>query len=161
MNDIPPSAERYKDMCVLLDLFIKQDGCACAILYSTHQRSTADFLRGIDLSGAGDFLDSPLFYRYHKWMPIPRIVNEGCLLGLRKKESSDQEPVSFRCAVLRGRIPTLALLSHEAIRGYASYGTIFRDTLNREAERQRCLAAVITGSIEYHPKTRIFEPIRT
>jgi hypothetical protein len=107
-------------------------------------------------AGAGDFLDSPLFYRDHKWIPIPRIVNEGCLLGLRKKEASDQEPVSFWCAVLRGRIPTLALLSHEAIRGYASYSTMFRDKLNREAERQRCLAAFITGSIEYYPKTRIF-----
>jgi len=136
LNIVPPTAERYGDMSALLDNFMQQEGCA--LLYSTHQRSTADLLRGRD---AGDGNSLHLSKRVHKWVPIPRIMSESCLHGLLKNPT---EQPSFWCAVLRGRVPALVLQDPEDIESYAQ-GVFNKSTL--EAERQACLAAVITGKI--------------
>ena len=73
LNVIPPTAERYRDMSALLDNFVQQQGCA--LLYSTHQRSVADLLRG---RNAGDGNSFQLSKRVHKWVSIPRITRECC-----------------------------------------------------------------------------------
>jgi len=44
LSAIRHNTEGYEDMSGLLANFVQQDGCA--LLYSTHLRSTADLLRG-------------------------------------------------------------------------------------------------------------------
>jgi hypothetical protein len=124
--------------------FIEQKGCA--ILYSTHQRNTADLLRGRH-AGNGDSLN--LSKPFHKWVSIPRLHMEMCLRGLEKDPS---EQPTFWCAVLRGRLPSLAFLDAEDIRSYA-HG-VLGNVSNLEPERQSCLAAVITGKIDHQLNER-------
>ena len=44
LNIVPPTTPRNEDMCALVANIVQRDGCAAR--YSTHQRSTADILRG-------------------------------------------------------------------------------------------------------------------
>ncbi|CAB9518342.1 expressed unknown protein [Seminavis robusta] len=67
LNVIQYTATQYTDRSALLGNIVQRNGCA--VLYSTHQRSTADLLRGLSR-------------RRHIWKHIPRIVNEDCLRGL-------------------------------------------------------------------------------
>jgi hypothetical protein len=139
LNMIRFTMGRYGDMSCLLDNFVQQKGCA--LLYSTHQRGTADLLRG-RRPGSGN--DLTLSKRQHVWLSIPRIVNEKCLHGLMQNPA---EQPSFWCAVLRGRVPALVLQTSE-IASYAS--EVFQDPTSEE-ERTSCLAAVITGKIDSLP----------
>jgi hypothetical protein len=136
LNIIPCSTLEYTDMSAFLDNLVQRDGCA--ILYSTHQRDTADLLRG-RRPGTHGSID--LSKRPHLWMQIPRLVNEDCLHGLSKNAAI--EP-SFWSAVLRGRVPALVLQDTHVIKGYTE--GIFFD--QDKEERVRCLKAVITGDIE-------------
>lgn len=131
-------------MSALLDIFVQKDGCS--LLYSTHQRETADLLRGRRPSGN----DPTLSKRLHKWMSIPRIVNEKCLYGLLQ-DPAEQQP-SFWCAVLRGRVPALLLQTPDIIADYAA--GVFEDSSFSEEECTACLAAVITGEIDSFPNAR-------
>jgi hypothetical protein len=131
-------------MSGLLDIFVQKDGCS--LLYSTHQRETADLLRGRRPSGN----DPTLSKRLHKWMSIPRIVNEKCLYGLLQ-DPAEQQP-SFWCAVLRGRVPALLLQTPDIIADYAA--GVFEDSSFSEEECTACLAAVITGEIDSFPNAR-------
>lgn len=110
LNAISPEASRYGDMSSLLAEFVQQKGSG--LLYSTHQRSTADLLRrrrpGTDSSLV-------LSKNPHKWAQIPRIQTVKCLQELSKYAS---EQPSFRSAVLRGRIPAL-VVQEEEILNYA------------------------------------------
>lgn len=65
LNVIHHTTHKYLDMCYLLDNFVQQNGCA--MLYSTHQCSTADLLRG-QCQGAGN--DLVLSKRQHHWMSL-------------------------------------------------------------------------------------------
>ncbi|KAL3911917.1 MAG: hypothetical protein SGILL_007093 [Bacillariaceae sp.] len=136
LNIIPYSMKNYGEMCALLDNFVQQKGCA--LLYSTHQRSTADWLRG---RRPGTGLDLALSKRTHLWKNIPRIVTEDCLRGLQKNPAGES---SFWSAVLRGRIPALVLQDEHDIRGYTRDMFFAEDS---QEERIKCLKAVISGEI--------------
>ena len=146
LNVIPHAAGRYTDLSSLLDVFIQQEGCA--LLYSTHQRETADLLRGRTPTNYSLTLSK----RPHLWLPIPRITGEGCLRGMLQ---SPNEQLSFWSAVLRGRLPALLVLKPEFIPSYAEdIYTDVNDTAMVKEERKRCLAAVITGDIGDIPNGR-------
>eukprot|EP00977_Amphora_coffeiformis_P015460 scaffold4511_cov171-Amphora_coffeaeformis.AAC.26 len=49
LNVLPPTWQGYADKSQLLDDLVQQKGCA--VLYSTHQRSTEDLLRGRSPAG--------------------------------------------------------------------------------------------------------------
>lgn len=117
----------------------------CGLLYSTHQRGTADLLRG---RRPNQVTDLGLSKRDHVWLPIPRIRNEACLQMLQPKAA---EQPSFWCAVLRGRIPALIVQPAAIVASYAS--NVFNENTS-EAERTLCLSAVITGKINRFPNTR-------
>ena len=121
LNIIDHTCKGYTDMRGMLDNLMQQDGCA--LLYLTHQRSTADLLRG-KTKGALHALN--LLQWDHLWTPIPRIKSIECLRGLH---SADAHQMSFWCAVLRGRIP--ALVVQEKISGYAN-GSLEDDTSPEE-----------------------------
>ena len=143
LNVIPYTANNYHDMSSLLDNIVQRDGCA--VLYSTHQRGTADLLRG-RLPGTGPELT--LSRRPHLWQQIPRIVNENCLRGLYKEPT---EEASFWSAVLRGRLPALVLQDSKTIEGYTEDMFLNEDN---KTERNKCLKAVITGEIDSLPNAR-------
>jgi hypothetical protein len=146
LNVIPHTAGRYTDLCTLLDVFIQQEGCA--LLYSTHQRETADLLRGRTPTDYSLTLSK----RSHLWLPIPRITGEGCLRGMLQ---SPNEQLPFWSAVLRGRLPALLVLKPELILSYADdIYTRVNDTAMLKEERKRCLTAVITGDIGDIPNGR-------
>jgi hypothetical protein len=136
LHMIPPTASRYGDMSALLGNIVQRDGCA--VMYSTHQRSTADLLRGRVQGASGLTLSR----RRHIWKQIPRIVNEHCLRGLYKQPTD--EP-SFWSAVLRGRLPALVLQDHGTIAKYTD--DMFMDQDSKE-ERMNCLKATISGHID-------------
>jgi hypothetical protein len=136
LNIIPFSMKNYEEMCALLNNFVQQKGCA--LLYSTHQRSTPDLLRG-RRPGTGH--DLALSKRTHLWKNIPRIVTEDCLRGLRKNPTGE---FSFWSAVLRGRLPALVLQGEFHIRTYTEDMFFEEDS---QEERIKCLKAVISGEI--------------
>jgi hypothetical protein len=123
-------------MSALLGNIVQRDGCA--VMYSTHQRSTADLLRGRVQGASGLTLSR----RRHIWKQIPRIVNEHCLRGLYKQPT---EKPSFWSAVLRGRLPALVLQDHGTIAKYTD--DVFMDQDSKE-ERMNCLKATISGHID-------------
>lgn len=143
LNIIPYSSPRHQDMSALLDNIVQRKGCA--VLYSTHQRATADLLRG---RRPGSGMDLALSKRSHVWKQIPRIVNENCLHGLCKEPT---EEASFWSAVLRGRLPALILQDSIEITGYADAMLLDEDTTE---ERIKCLKAVISGDIDSLPNAR-------
>jgi hypothetical protein len=143
LNIIPCSTRRYGDMSTFLDNIVQRKGCA--ILYSTHQRDTADLLRG-RRPGANENL--VLSRRLHLFIQIPRLVNEDCLHGLSK---NSMEEFSFWSAVLRGRVPALVLQDAQEINHYTELIGLNGDGVE---ERVRCLKAVITGAIENLPNAR-------
>ena len=136
LNIIPPTTPRYEDMSALVANIVQRDGCA--VLYSTHQRSTADLLRG-RVPGASNLT---LSKRRHIWKQIPRIVNEDCLRGLYKQPT--EEP-SFWSAVLRGRLPALVLQDRGTIAEYTDDMFMEQDSTE---ERTNCLKATISGDID-------------
>jgi hypothetical protein len=143
LNVIPPAWQEYGDMSQLIGHLVQQDGCA--VLYSTHQRSTEDLLRG-RAPGGPQALD--LSRRKHEWARIPRIETVECVQGLIKRAS--WQP-SFWCAVLRGRIPALFVQSGE-IESYAqNVMQESADGMSLEEERSLCLSAVISGSLDLLP----------
>lgn len=142
LNVLDPSADKYTDMSALLDNLVQRLGCA--LLYSTHNRSTANLLRG---RNAGNTNDLTLSKRDHWWTPIPRIQTTKCVQGML--QDSPEQP-SFWCAVLRGRIP--ALLVEKKVIPNFSVGSLV-DSASPE-ERSLCLAAVITGEIDRLPNGR-------
>jgi hypothetical protein len=93
LNVIHHDAVKYGDMCSLLDEFVGNPGCA--LMYSTHQRGTADLLRG---RRPGTAHDLSLSKRKHVFLSIPRIQSQACLHGMLKNHRSEQP--SFWCAVL-------------------------------------------------------------
>jgi len=107
LNAIPPEASGYQKMSRFLDTLVGRKGSA--LIYSTHLRDTSDLLRK-RLAGESGWL----FLREHKWLMIPRIVNENCLRGLRRETASQP---SFWCAVLRGRLTALFLQSQDVVIG--------------------------------------------
>jgi len=137
LNITPHTAERYTDMSSFLDNIVQRDGCA--VLYSTHQRSTVDLLRGRRPGTPGSI---DLSKRQHLWRHIPRIVTEDCLHGLSKNTATE---ASFWSAVLRGRIPALVRQNSQEIEDYTD--GVFLDKDDTE-ERIRCLKAGITGDVE-------------
>lgn len=99
LNVIPPGWKGYFDTNFILGKVIQQEGCA--VLYSTHQRSTEDALQGESPEGP-----QLMNRRKHECAKLPRIETEQCVQGLPK--NATYQP-SFLCAVLRGRIPALVL----------------------------------------------------
>ena len=115
------------------------------MLYSTHQRNTADLLRG---RRPGTRQDLALSKRTHLWKNIPRIVTEECLRGLKK---SPTQEVSYWSAILRGRLPALVLQPEDEILDYSN--DMFLDEEPQE-ERIRCLEAFISAKITSLPNAR-------
>lgn len=159
LNKIPHTAEKYGDMSAALSNLHGRPGCA--VLYSTHKRDTADFLWGRERAEKNG-----LSIRPHTWLSMPRIENENCIRGL-KKEGSEQ--LSFWCAVLRGRIPSLLLLTQSSIQRFAEDDPVFaryepkfggtnQDFLAYEMaqreSRKAALRAVISGDISLLPRER-------
>jgi hypothetical protein len=141
LNVIPYDAEGYQRMRSCLHDLVAREGSA--LIYSTHLRETADLLRE-RLAGRSAALST----REHKWLMIPRIVNENCLRGLLTKPVSQP---SFWCAVLRGRLPALLVQPDSVVAGYG------REIFSRETsdhDRMTALAAVITGDISQLPSQR-------
>lgn len=136
LNIIPFYLKKYEEMSALLDNFVQQQGCA--LLYSTHQRSTVDLLRG---RRPGTGVDLTLSKRIHLWKNIPRIVTEDCLRGMQKNTT---EELSFWSAVLRGRLPALVLQDEGNILHYTDDVFFAEDS---QEERIKCLKAVISGEI--------------
>jgi len=136
LNAIQYTAPRYTDMSALLGNIVQRNGCA--VLYSTHQRSTADLLRG-RVPGNSSLT---LSRRRHIWKHIPRIVNEDCLRGLYKEPT---EEASFWSAVLRGRLPALVLQDSGTIAEYTDDMFLDGDSIE---ERIKCLKATISGDID-------------
>jgi hypothetical protein len=68
LNIIPCSTLLYTDMSAFLDIIVQRDGCA--VIYSTHQRDTADLLRGRRPGTHGNI---DLSKRPHLWRQIPRL----------------------------------------------------------------------------------------
>jgi hypothetical protein len=91
LNVIPHDAINYGAMSSLLDEFVGKPGCA--LMYSTHQRGTADLLRG---RRPGTAHDLSLSKRKHVFLSIPRIQSQACLHGMLNHRS---EQPSFWCAV--------------------------------------------------------------
>ena len=153
LNAIGPCTTRYKDMCALLAHLVGQKGSA--VLYSTHQRNTANLLRE-RLPGSAATINLSQTSHHH-WAQIPRIQTAKCLQGLLK--DSSKQP-SFWCAVLRGRIPALVVQTSE-IPTYSRYLMSSSSSspdggsdMTIEEERRLCLAAVITGNIDQLPNDR-------
>jgi len=146
LNVLPPTWQGYADMSKLLGNVVRQEGCA--VLYSTHQRSTEDLLRG-RTPGRPAMMDLSL--GKHVWAKIPRIETVECVHGLLKQATCQP---SFWCAVLRGRIPALVVQTHE-IEFYAqNVMEESADGMPIAEERGLCLSAVITGRIGQLPNNR-------
>ena len=109
LNKISPDTRNYDTMSEMLDQLVGRQGCA--LMYSTHLRDYADILRGRNSEGSYQ-----LSTRMHEFMPIPRVRNFDCLLGLKSDSSKD---LSLWSAVLRGRIPSLIRLDVCDISNYA------------------------------------------
>jgi hypothetical protein len=73
LNVILPKAARYDDMCALLDAFCGQRGKV--LLYSTHQRETADHLRGRRPKDSNWTRSTK---RPHVFLAIPRMQSPAC-----------------------------------------------------------------------------------
>jgi hypothetical protein len=112
LNVIHHDSDTYRGMSSLLDELAGKEGCA--LMYSTHQRGTADLLRGRRPGTANNLI---LSKRKHVFLSIPRIQSHACLHGMLNHRS--EQPL-FWCAVLRGRVPALVLQTGENLTDYSS-----------------------------------------
>ena len=159
LNKIPHTEPSYAKMSLALSNIHGKKGSA--VLYSTHKRDTADLLWGRRRATQGG-----LSIRPHTWLSMPRIENENCLKGLKKHGS---EQLSFWCAVLRGRIPSLLLLDEPSLARFTEddpvfeaydpkLGSTMEDYTNfqmvQTASRKAALKAVILGDISLLPRER-------
>ena len=143
LNAIPAEKPGYRSMSFFLNNLVGRLGSA--LVYSTHLRDTKDLLRGRQTA------DQPhlsLSTCDHDWLPIPRIINENCLLGLLKGSASQP---SFWSAVLRGRLPALLVQYQDDIERYGI--EIFPEGTT-DQQRMKALASVISGNIGNLPYTR-------
>lgn len=159
LNKIPHTAKIYGDMSAALSNIHGKRGSA--VFYSTHKRDTADLLWGRERA-----TKNGLSIRPHTWLSMPRIENENCIRGI-KKEGSEQ--LSFWCAVLRGRIPSLLLLNQRSIERFAEEDAVFAPYVakfgstpqdyahyqrSQRDSRTAALKAVISGDISLLPRER-------